>query len=113
MPANGDRIDRSDLDGKNIESPIKLGKGDFLGNADTRGEFWGMDVDSKAGFIYWVDRSYENVARANLDGSHVEEIVLRMRHHTGSNLALDSRTDSFTGPTRTHRRLDPCPEFDG
>jgi hypothetical protein len=89
MPANGDRIDRSDLDGTNIESPIKLGKGDFLGNADTRGEFWGMDIDSKAGFIYWVDRSYEIVARANLDGSHVEEIVVGMRVHTARNLALD------------------------
>jgi hypothetical protein len=92
IPGNDDRVYRSNLNGTNIENPIKLGKGNDLfgtGNADTRAEFWGMDVDFKAGFIYWLDRAAGNIRRANPDGSHVEEIVFGMGLNAGRALALD------------------------
>jgi hypothetical protein len=114
MAENSDRIYRSNINGTNIENPINLGKGDNLfgtSNDDRRGEFWGMDVDSQAGFIYWFDRAAGNIRRANLDGSHVEEIVCGIRNFAGRCLAVDAGhgflywSDSLPGEGARIRRV--------
>ena len=63
--ADGDRIQRSRLDGSGVEDVIDSG----LVNPR------GLAVDSAAGQLYWTDYGSDRIQRSNLDGSQVEDLV--------------------------------------
>ena len=63
--ADGDRIQRSRLDGSGVEDVVDSG----LVNPR------GLAVDEAAGKIYWTDYGSDKIQRANLDGSQVEDLV--------------------------------------
>ena len=77
--ADGDRIQRSRLDGSGVEDVIDSG----LVNPR------GLAVDEAAGQLYWTDYGSDKIQRANLDGSQVEDLVTEgLRIPLG--LALDA-----------------------
>ena len=77
--ADGDRIQRSFLDGSGVEDVIDSG----LVNPR------GLAVDEAAGKLYWTDYGSDKIQRANLDGSQVEDLVTEgLRIPLG--LALDA-----------------------
>ena len=63
--ADGDRIQRSFLDGSGVEDVVDSG----LVNPR------GLAVDSAAGKLYWTDYGSDRIQRSNLDGSQVEDLV--------------------------------------
>ena len=82
--ADGDRIQRSRLDGSGVEDVIDSG----LVNPR------GLAVDEAAGKIYWTDYGSDKIQRANLDGSQVEDLVTTgLRIPLG--LALDAAADKI------------------
>jgi DNA-binding beta-propeller fold protein YncE len=60
-----DKIQRSNLDGTDVEDVITTGLADPTGVA----------LDPVAGFIYFTDFGNNNIKRANLDGSGVVTLV--------------------------------------
>ena len=77
--ADGDRIQRSFLDGSGVEDVVDRG----LVNPR------GLAVDEAAGKIYWTDYGSDKIQRSNLDGSQVEDLVTEgLRIPLG--LALDT-----------------------
>jgi DNA-binding beta-propeller fold protein YncE len=60
-----DRIQRSELDGSNVEDLVVTGLASPQGIA----------LDAAGGKIYWVDAFNDTIQRANLDGSQVEDLV--------------------------------------
>jgi len=59
------KIQRSDLDGSNVETLIT-----GIDEAN------GLAIDSVGGKIYWPDLATGKIQRANLDGSGVEDLVV-------------------------------------
>ena len=59
------RIQRSDLDGSNVEDLITAGLS----------EPRELALDAAAGKMYWTDDGTNKIQRANLDGSQVEDLV--------------------------------------
>ena len=72
------RIQRSSLDGSNVEDLITTG----LINPR------GLELDVSAGKVYWIDAGTDKIQRADLDGSDVEDLVTTGLVHPLS-LALD------------------------
>ena len=72
------KIQRSDLDGSNVEDLVTSGLNTPVGLA--------VDVD--AGKMYWTDMRTRKIQRANLDGSNVEDLIASGLH-TPVWLALD------------------------
>jgi hypothetical protein len=70
-----DKIQRSNLDGTNVEDLIV---GDFFSE--------GLALDPDDGKMYWTDY-HSNIQRANLDGTNIEILHSRPDHTYG--LALD------------------------
>jgi DNA-binding beta-propeller fold protein YncE len=66
LKANDGSILRSDLDGKNITTIVPPG-GVFTPKQ--------LQIEKKAGKLYWCDREGMRVMRANLDGSNIETLV--------------------------------------
>lgn len=64
--SGANRIQRSNLDGSNIETLV---------SGFTGGGLRGIAVDSAAGKIYWADFAAQKIQRANLDGTNVEDLV--------------------------------------
>ena len=82
--ADGDRIQRSFLDGSGVEDVIDSG----LVNPR------GLAVDEAAGKLYWTDYGSDRIQRSNLDGSEVEDLVTTgLRIPLG--LALDTVADKL------------------
>ena len=74
-----DVIQRSDIDGANLETLVPSGNIDAFGIA----------LDVPGGKMYWADSAFDVIRRANLDGSGVEDFI-----HTGGDpesVALDLR----------------------
>ena len=46
-------------------------------------------VDITGGKVYWVDHGTDKVQRANLDGSHIEDLVIIEGESRLSSIALD------------------------
>jgi DNA-binding beta-propeller fold protein YncE len=63
---NDGSILRSDLDGKNVTTIVPPG-GVFTPKQ--------LQIEKKAGKLYWCDREGMRVMRANLDGSNIETLV--------------------------------------
>ena len=80
--ADGDRIQRSRLDGSGVEDVVDSG----LVNPR------GLAVDSAAGKLYWTDYGTDKIQRANLDGSQVEDLVT-----TGLRIPLALALDAAAG----------------
>jgi DNA-binding beta-propeller fold protein YncE len=66
LKANDGSILRSDLDGENIITVVAPG-GTFTPKQ--------LQIEKKAGKLYWCDREGMRVMRANLDGSNIETLV--------------------------------------
>ena len=66
LKANDGSILRSDLDGKNITTIVAPG-GTFTPKQ--------IQIEKRAGKLYWCDREGMRVMRANLDGSNIETLV--------------------------------------
>jgi DNA-binding beta-propeller fold protein YncE len=66
------KIQRSNLDGSNIEDLVEV-------------ETYDLAIDLAAGKIYWT--TSDTIQRANLDGSNIEELVIGLLFPTG--IALD------------------------
>ena len=60
-----DRIQRSNLDGSNVEDLVTTG---LSGPKE-------LALDVAAGKMYWTDNGTDKIQRANLDGSQVEDLV--------------------------------------
>ncbi len=60
-----DKIQRSDLDGSNVEDLVATG----LVNP------YGLALDKAGGKMYWTDYGTDKIQRANLNGSQVEDLV--------------------------------------
>ncbi|MCY3737494.1 MAG: T9SS type A sorting domain-containing protein [Gemmatimonadaceae bacterium] len=60
-----DRIQRSNLDGSNVESLVTAG---LSGPKE-------LALDVAGGKMYWTDNGTDKIQRANLDGSQVEDLV--------------------------------------
>ncbi len=60
-----DRIQRSDLDGSNVEDLVTSG---LSGPKE-------LALDVAGGKMYWTDNGTDKIQRANLDGSQVEDLV--------------------------------------
>ena len=80
--ADGDRIQRSLLDGSGVEDVIDSG----LVNPR------GLAVDEGAGKLYWTDYGSDKIQRSNLDGSEVEDLVT-----TGLSIPLGLAVDASGG----------------
>ena len=76
--ADGDRIQRANLDGSGVEDMVDSG----LVNPR------GLAVDQAAGKLYWTDYGSDRIQRSNLDGSEVEDLVTGLQ--TPLSLALDT-----------------------
>ena len=61
-----DKIQRSDLDGSNVEDLIKR---------PTLGAPVGIALDISGGKIYWIDESTDKIQRSDLDGGSIEDLV--------------------------------------
>ena len=73
-------IQRANLDGTNKEYLIIISTGNPSGIA----------LDVKGGKMYWIDMGPDKIRRANLDGSHVEDLVTgRSKFWHSEGLALD------------------------
>ena len=72
-----DRIQRSSLDGSNVEDLVAAGLS----------EPRELALDGAAGKMYWTDSGTDKIQRANLDGSQVEDLVTGLAGPAG--LALD------------------------
>jgi sugar lactone lactonase YvrE len=59
------RIERADMDGQNAEQIW----------VDQNREATGIELDLRNDKIYWADYKGQKIFRADLDGSHVEEVV--------------------------------------
>ncbi len=70
--ADGDRIQRSRLDGSGVEDVVDSG----LINPR------GLAVDQAAGKLYWTDYGSDRIQRSNLDGSEVEDLSTVLVFHT-------------------------------
>ena len=70
-----DKIQRSDLDGSNVEDIV------------TTGSPRGLALDTVEGKIYWTDQGTRKIRRAELDGTEVEDLVTGLGNPVG--LALD------------------------
>ena len=71
-----DKIQRSNLDGSNVEDLV------------TTGSPRGLALDMVKGKMYWTDQSTNKIRRADLDGSNIEDLVTSgLRNLEG--LALD------------------------
>ena len=80
--ADGDRIQRSRLDGSGVEDVVDSG----LVNPR------GLAVDEAAGKLYWTDYGSDRIQRSNLDGSQVEDLVT-----TGLRIPLGLALDTVAG----------------
>ena len=60
-----DRIQRSSLDGSNVEDLVTTG---LIGPKE-------LALDVAGGKMYWTDNGTDKIQRANLDGSQVEDLV--------------------------------------
>ncbi len=60
---NGEKIQRADRDGSNVEDVVSSGSPRELA------------VDVLAGKVYWTDQDTRKIRRADLDGSNAEDIV--------------------------------------
>ena len=80
--AEGDRIQRSRLDGSGVEDVVDSG----LVNPR------GLAVDEAAGKLYWTDYGSDKIQRAHLDGSGVEDLVT-----TGLRIPLGLALDAAAG----------------
>ena len=60
-----DRIQRSNLDGSNLQTLVTAG---LSGPRD-------LALDAAGGKMYWTDDGLDKIQRANLDGSQVEDLV--------------------------------------
>ena len=80
--ADGDRIQRSRLDGSGVEDVVDSG----LVNPR------GLAVDEAAGKIYWTDYGTDRIQRSNLDGSEIEDLVT-----TGLRIPLGLALDAPAG----------------
>ncbi len=80
--ADGDRIQRSFLDGSGVEDVVDSG----LVNPR------GLAVDQAAGKLYWTDYGSDRIQRSNLDGSEVEDLVT-----TGLRIPLGLALDTVAG----------------
>ena len=91
-------ISRADNDGSNIEDiVIKPPDGDvFAPRVDAEN----IQLDVKAGKMYFVDSLNDNIARANLDGSNYEKLIGGIIHHVGLALDLHNRYVYRTDPFR-------------
>ena len=74
---NTSKIQRSDLDGSNIEDLVTTG---------INGPFY-IDLDLSNGKMYWTDVFDNAIRRANFDGSNIEDLVTGLGDPEG--LALD------------------------
>ena len=72
-----DKIQRSDLDGSNVEDLVTTG----LDGPD------GLSLDLAGGKIYWADAGTNKIRRSNLDGSGAQDLVTGLGIPYG--LALD------------------------
>jgi DNA-binding beta-propeller fold protein YncE len=85
--ANGDYIQRANLDGSGIETII-------LDTMDDPGDTVGphsIALDTNRGKIYWTDRSEKTIRRANLDGTQIEDVVTTDKY--AEDLQLDLLND--------------------
>ena len=82
---NSDKIQRSNLDGTNVEDLVTTGLRDPVGIA--------LDVGTKK--MYWSDSEAGKVQRSNLDGTNVEDLVTGLRGPFG--IALDTSGRSGSG----------------
>ncbi len=80
--SGSDRVQRSRLDGSNIENLVTTG---LIGP-------YGIALDLVNGKIYWTDNGSKKVQRANLDGTSVEDLVT-----TGLNIPLGIALDVAGG----------------
>ena len=80
--ADGDRIQRANLDGSGVEDVVDSG----LVNPR------GLAVDQAAGKLYWTDYGSDRIQRSNLDGSQVEDLVT-----TGLRIPLGLALDTVAG----------------
>jgi low density lipoprotein receptor-related protein 5/6 len=69
------------LDGSGIGTPVSLEYG--------HGHFSGIALDLRNQKIYWTERSYQEIWRANLDGSQVDVIALGLHLPRGIDLDAD------------------------
>ena len=76
-----DRIQRSNLDGSEIEDLVATGLN----------EPYGLALDLGEGKIYWTDWGSDRIQRANLDGSEIEDLVTGLNQPRG--IALDLSED--------------------
>ena len=72
-----DRIQRSNLDGSEIEDLVATGLN----------EPYGLALDLGEGKIYWTDWGSDRIQRAHLDGSEIEDLVTGLNQPRG--IALD------------------------
>ena len=72
-----DKIQRSNLDGSEIEDLVATGLN----------EPYGLALDLGEGKIYWTDWGSDRIQRANLDGSQIEDLVTGLNQPRG--IALD------------------------
>lgn len=61
---DGNRIQKADLDGSNLETPIWV-----------TGLFSGIAVDSVGEKVYWCNFDQDKIQWANLDGANVQDLV--------------------------------------
>ena len=66
-----DKIQRSDLDGSNVEDIV------------TTGSPRGLALDMVEGKIYWTDQGTRKIRRAELDGTEVEDLVTGLGNPVG------------------------------
>lgn len=59
------KVKRAQLDGSNVEVLVEIRDGILKG----------IDLDLEAGKVYWTDCGFNNIGRANLDGSEQELVV--------------------------------------
>lgn len=81
--SSADRIQRSNLDGSNVQTVISGGVG--LG---------GLSLDTAAGKMYWVNGVVGKIQRANLDGTAIEDLVTGLPLSV-RDIALDSAAGKF------------------
>jgi low density lipoprotein receptor-related protein 5/6 len=93
-------ISRADNDGSNIEDiEIKPVEGAVFG---PRVDAESIELDVKAGKMYFVDSLNDNIARVNFDGSNYEHLGISVIHHVGLALDLYNRYVYWTDPFNDH-----------
>lgn len=85
---------RADFDGSNIEDitilPVDGGVFNIRVDAED------IQLDVKAGKMYFLDSLNDNITRVNFDGSNYEELVLSIIDHVGLALDLHNREMYWT-----------------